>query len=512
MTAPVDTATMPPTHPPMELRLNQVELDPSMQCRAGGVQEAIVAEYGQAMREGVTFPPIRLVHVGNQLLLVDGWHRHAAAVWAGLKTIWCLVEPGTRRSALLEAVKANSTHGLQRTQADKRRAVKLLLMDAEWSGLSSRELAGLAQVSHTYVDQLRKIYSVSKGEVLTDERASHVDGEAPAAWRELKAKAKWDAYTIEQIRTAAGPAELAGIHAYSGVPIEAQVMRREELASEPWPWSEDTTPAAIAGRLEGLDTQADLVAAARSTAITAEQREEVYKLLRLVGDLPTRTWGLDELAAQWQHRPALVAAVEDRRRVVAEEQRRNAAAAASRETKDPYELARRIHQLKADPEKQGWGFRDAVKEVREKLRPWDLHPTVRDGVLRDWMDPDRTAKTCLVPTCSGWVADGACTTCSTYQSSFLEETETFLGEVAKLLPHGGFGFQARTNRGLAEVTGDTLELLAELDAMRRDSRSTALHKWLDKAPGDLKHLFRRAASPMDEEDVMVFVTADGDES
>jgi hypothetical protein len=50
---------------------------------------------------------------------------------------------------------ANGEHGLPRTNADKRRAVELLLADAEWSQWSDREIARRAAVNKFLVNQMR---------------------------------------------------------------------------------------------------------------------------------------------------------------------------------------------------------------------------------------------------------------------------------------------------------------------------------------------------------------------
>lgn len=53
------------------------------------------------------------------------------------------------------SVGANATHGKQRTNADKRKAVLTLLADAEWNGWSDREIARRTLTSHGFVASLR---------------------------------------------------------------------------------------------------------------------------------------------------------------------------------------------------------------------------------------------------------------------------------------------------------------------------------------------------------------------
>jgi hypothetical protein len=65
------------------------------------------------------------------------------------------VRQGTRRDAVLYSAGANATHGLRRTNEDKRRAVTVLLEDEEWRGWSDREIARKAGVSNRFVGNVR---------------------------------------------------------------------------------------------------------------------------------------------------------------------------------------------------------------------------------------------------------------------------------------------------------------------------------------------------------------------
>jgi hypothetical protein len=65
----------------------------------------------------------------------------------------------------LHSLSINSTHGLPRTNADKRRAVSLLLADEEWSQWSDREIARQCQAGHALVSRMRRSASVSKRQI-----------------------------------------------------------------------------------------------------------------------------------------------------------------------------------------------------------------------------------------------------------------------------------------------------------------------------------------------------------
>lgn len=59
------------------------------------------------------------------------------------------------RGAILHFASANATRGLRRWNADKRRAVLLLLEDEDWSTWADREIARRCAVSHDFVSRLR---------------------------------------------------------------------------------------------------------------------------------------------------------------------------------------------------------------------------------------------------------------------------------------------------------------------------------------------------------------------
>lgn len=136
-------------------------LHPSVIRTDGGTQmraelnPATIDEYAQAMQEGATFPPIIVYYDGSIYWLGDGFHRLAARKRLFEGAIECEVRSGTRRDAVLCAAGANASHGLRRTNADKRRAVETLLRDEEWAQWSDREVARRCGVHHDLVGRIR---------------------------------------------------------------------------------------------------------------------------------------------------------------------------------------------------------------------------------------------------------------------------------------------------------------------------------------------------------------------
>ena len=153
------------------LKIQSIRRDCGTQIRAGMTEDA-VTEYAEAIRGGVTLPPVTVYRTPEgQHLLVDGFHRLEARSRCGFDAIVVEVINGTERDAILHAVGANARHGVRRSNDDKRRAVETLLRDPEWGAWSDREIARRASVSHTLVSRVRAALS---GNVATEAERRYV--------------------------------------------------------------------------------------------------------------------------------------------------------------------------------------------------------------------------------------------------------------------------------------------------------------------------------------------------
>ena len=116
----------------------------------------IVREYADDMAAGAVFPPVEVYYDGSIYWLAEGYHRVEAARKLERETIDAEVLDGDARDAILHGCGSNASHGLRRTQADKRRAVERLLRDEEWSKWSNRKIAEAAKVDHKTVANVRR--------------------------------------------------------------------------------------------------------------------------------------------------------------------------------------------------------------------------------------------------------------------------------------------------------------------------------------------------------------------
>ncbi len=116
----------------------------------------VVREYADEMAAGTIFPAVEVYYDGSIYWLAEGYHRVAAARLIERETIDAEVLDGGERDAILHGIGSNASHGLRRTQADKRRAVERLLRDEEWSKWSNRKIAEAAKVDHKTVANVRR--------------------------------------------------------------------------------------------------------------------------------------------------------------------------------------------------------------------------------------------------------------------------------------------------------------------------------------------------------------------
>lgn len=142
------------------LAIEFITIDGGTQSRAC-LNDSTVDEYAEAMDDGAEFPPILVFYDGEKHWLADGFHRVAAAKKLEWGEIAATIRSGTRRDAVLYSVGANVTHGLRRTNRDKRRSVLTLLGDEEWSCWSDREIARRCGVSTPFASKLRSELSVN---------------------------------------------------------------------------------------------------------------------------------------------------------------------------------------------------------------------------------------------------------------------------------------------------------------------------------------------------------------
>jgi hypothetical protein len=136
------------------LNLDQIRIDGGTQPRVA-IDEDVVAEYAEKYTEGNDLKPVIVFFDGATYWLADGFHRYWANKKINSDHIFADIHQGTQRDAILYSVGANATHGLRRTNADKRKAVLTLLEDKEWREWSDSDIARQCNVTQPTVTRHR---------------------------------------------------------------------------------------------------------------------------------------------------------------------------------------------------------------------------------------------------------------------------------------------------------------------------------------------------------------------
>ena len=174
--------------PTVELPIAKIRLNGGTQMRAE-IDQDVIQDYSEILEQ---LPPVVVFEDEGTYWLADGFHRLKAALFAGRDRIRCEVRKGTRRDAVLFAVGANATHGLRRSNGDRRKAVMALLTDKQWARWSNRQIARQCQVSCALVSVLRQAVEgpepdpnrkrlALRGDKVLSQRVEHAQPDRPPA-------------------------------------------------------------------------------------------------------------------------------------------------------------------------------------------------------------------------------------------------------------------------------------------------------------------------------------------
>lgn len=167
------------------IALEQIKADESVQSRAQ-LDMITISEYQEALQNGTqSLPPITVFFDGAVFWLADGFHRLAAHKAANREEIACEVTLGSKRDAVLHSAVSNQSHGLRRTNLDKRRAIEMLLHDAEWRTWTDRHIATLIGVDGKTVATVREALEAA-GQIAAQPVRKSASGAATSAKKSSK--------------------------------------------------------------------------------------------------------------------------------------------------------------------------------------------------------------------------------------------------------------------------------------------------------------------------------------
>lgn len=218
----------------MLLKIAQIRLDSKYVVR--DINADTVNDYAQAISEGTTLPKPTLFYDGTSYWPGDGRHRIKAREQAGYADIEVEVRNGTERDAYIFGITAQDKNGLRLTNEDKRRAVKAILSDDEWSmKYNDTEIAKMCRVTRPFVTNVRSsIGNHSQPATETVTVADATDGEGLDVREEIP-------YTTQ-----------SGRRATKKNPAIKRIKREKETASH-YSWKQfDTTYGALVREVDNL--------------------------------------------------------------------------------------------------------------------------------------------------------------------------------------------------------------------------------------------------------------------
>jgi hypothetical protein len=142
-------------------KLIRVDLDTQSRVE---INDDVVNEYTELMSAGTIFPPVIVFDdaATEQFFLVDGFHRLAAHLkFKPNEAIAADVKHGDLADARWASIGANKTHGLRRTNEDKRNAIKQALRHPKGVNLSNIKIAEHVGVNDKTVASIRREMELS---------------------------------------------------------------------------------------------------------------------------------------------------------------------------------------------------------------------------------------------------------------------------------------------------------------------------------------------------------------
>jgi hypothetical protein len=327
------------------IAISRIRLDGGTQLREALYDNATLTEYCEAMEAGAEFPPIHIIEDGDNLWLVDGFHRVAAAHKIGRKTIDAHVRPGTLEEAQWKACAAN--RGLARTPGDKKAAIIAALKHPRSRDLGDRGIATHCGVSHTYVANVRRELAPKN---LENQELATVATSALGS----------DSGKNRTIRggIAAGPSPVAKARKHEAL-VASTMPKEPEQPSAPKPDEDDDLDDMDAAL--GFD-DADEPAFAPAPATTPKPAVLCDHQGREVPRCLAQKWAL--LTRQYEATVATIVAAKN-----AAGQHRAALTRASKSITDG--------ALVRHADLDGWSLGSALKQAElalERLRPWVVCP------------------------------------------------------------------------------------------------------------------------------------------
>lgn len=138
-----------------KLELSTIRIDGGTQARAS-LNQAIVREYAESMKDGEKFPEIIVFFDGSDHWLADGFHRYFAYKSNEVEEVEVDLREGTKDDAILFGFQANKHRGLRMSSEDIRGIIVRMIHHPEWGQWTNASIAAHLGVSAMTVGRVKK--------------------------------------------------------------------------------------------------------------------------------------------------------------------------------------------------------------------------------------------------------------------------------------------------------------------------------------------------------------------
>lgn len=138
-----------------KLELSTIRIDGGTQARAS-LNQAIVREYAESMKDGEKFPEIIVFFDGSDHWLADGFHRYFAYKSNEVEEVEVDLREGTKDDAILFGFQANKHRGLRMSHDDIRGIIVRMIHHPEWGQWTNASIAAHIGVSAMTVGRVKK--------------------------------------------------------------------------------------------------------------------------------------------------------------------------------------------------------------------------------------------------------------------------------------------------------------------------------------------------------------------
>ena len=242
------------------IAIAEITVDRSLQLREA-MDHAAIDEYAAAIGRGDPFPPITLFRIGEELVVVDGFHRLVAYGKAGLDRLPATIFEGDYKAALSFAIAANCKHGMRPKPGDLARAYRAAV---EHGLCAATDIAAVETLLHCSTRSAQELTSAAR----EAEKQARIE-QAKA----LQAEGK----TQREIAKELGVSQMTVSRALESFPQTAGMIQDQEPTDQPTTPDPPLTPdpTYIPGKAlkEALDELATVKA--NNKALKAQNRIDV---------------------------------------------------------------------------------------------------------------------------------------------------------------------------------------------------------------------------------------------